>query len=541
MTARPHALPVAARRAAQDVSSVCRVTARALLFVGRMRHPTARWNSEVLIAFGWWSTWCALPALLASALVPEHAALLAFAAIAAALWATRRAGVSARRTRVGAACALAACAGAVAQPAWLRVTARAGAALGLEPAPLDTATRIEPALWLGAGLVGPLAEELLYRERLLRALRPAGPAGAVALTSVLFALPHREPWWMLGALLFGLWLGALALASRGVWLCVGYHAGFNLACLSAGMPLLPCLVCCAAALAGAALLFASLRVLRAPRAAAPACALATLLIAGSAPALVVDFSGELALEPIHPVLAPFRIEGAGVATLNGSGAGVALETLSLAGGIAGSHIVPVTDPLVSNGGLVAFRLAARLGTGALRPFQPAVSLSTPQLSRGALAVRGEARMCMLTLNCGHGLDLPLDGGTPESSIGLGVGGSLFIHPSPALRHSVLGAPWTPRTALLSVPTPGGGTATAFASGFAHGPLSFSGSTALSGGAVQLVTPLVVQSSAGITLPTGFARLTLRFVPEPDALLVLPPSIALLAAGARRMRRRGGSS
>jgi len=56
-----------------------------------------------------------------------------------------------------------------------------------------------------------------------------------------------------------------------------------------------------------------------------------------------------------------------------------------------------------------------------------------------------------------------------------------------------------------------------------------------------VTPLVVQSSDGVTLPTGFARLTLRFVPEPDALLVLPPSIALLAAGARRMRRRGGSS
>ena len=214
-----------------------------------MRHPTARRSSEVLTAFGWWSTWCALPALLASALAAEHAALLAFTAFAAALFATRRAGVSARRTRVGAACALAACAGAVAQPAWLRATARTGAALGLAPAPLDTATRTTPApmLWFGAGLAGPLAEELLYRERLLRALRPAGPAGAVALTSVLFALPHGEPWWMLGALLFGLWLGALALASRGVWLCVGYHAGFNLACLAAGMPVLPRLVCCAAA------------------------------------------------------------------------------------------------------------------------------------------------------------------------------------------------------------------------------------------------------------------------------------------------------
>ena len=83
--------------------------------------------------------------------------------------------------------------------------------------------------------------------------------------------------------------------------------------------------------------------------------------------------------------------------------------------------------------------------------------------------------------------------------------------------------------------------TAFASGFAHGPLSFTGSTARPGGAVQLVTPVVVHGSEGLSPPSGFARLTLHFVPEPRALFVLAPSIALLAAGARRRRRRGGSS
>jgi hypothetical protein len=298
---------------------------------------------------------------------------------------------------------------------------------------------------------------------------------------------------------------------------------------------------CTAALAGAALLFGALRVARARSAGALAGALAVVLAAGSASAFVVDFSAELTFDPLHPVVPRARIEGTGVATLNGSGAGAALETLALAGGIAGSDIVPVTDPIVSNGGLVAMRLSARVGSGALRPFQPAASLSMPQLTENALPVRGEARLCMLTLTCGAGIALPLHLETPQASVGLGVGGALYIHPSPTLRHTVLGAPWTVRTALLSVPTPEGGTATAFASGFAHGPLSLTGSTAQSGGAVQLVTPLVVEGSQGIELPTGFARLTLHFVPEPDALLVLPPSIALLAAGARRRRRRRRSA
>jgi hypothetical protein len=347
---------------------------------------------------------------------------------------------------------------------------------------------------------------------------------------------------MLGAFLFGLWLGALALASRGLSPCIGYHAGLNLACLGAGMPVRPRAICVAAALAGSALLVASLRAARAGRArCACAGALALLLAAGSAAARVVDFSGELALEPLHPSLPPARIEGVGVATLNGSGAGAALRTLSLAGGLAGTVTIPVTDPIVSNGGLVALRFAARLGSGALRPFQPAVSLSTPQLSQGALALHGSARLCMLTGACGMGLDLPLYSDLLGVPRGLGVGGLLAVEPTGTARHTVLGAPWTPRTALLAVPTSGGSSATAFASGFAHGPFSFSGSTALPGGAVQLVTPLLVEGTAGLTPPTGFTRLTLHFVPEPRALFVLAPSIALLAAGARRRRRRGGSS
>ena len=511
----------------------------------RVSTPGSNPIDPTLEALAWWSAWCALPALLALVLSPLLAALAAFSLVAAGLLATRPRPDGARRARVrvALACGLALAAGALAQPAWLRLTAQVGLALGFAPvAATPGAARLTagPIAWLAVGAVGPLAEELLVRERMLGALRPHGPLAAVLVSSALFAIPHREPWWMLGAWLLGLWLGALALAQRGVALCVGYHAGVNLAGLAAGVPLRPRATCAAAALASAAPLCASLRLLRVGRAAPIAAGLAALLATGSALALVVDYRGELAIEPLHPAFPTARIEGVGVATLNGTSAGAALGTLSLAGGLAGTDVVPVTDPLVSNGGLVALRVSGRLGTGALRRFQPAVSLSTPQLSHGELPVRGDARLCMLVESCGIGLDLPFTWRDAQGTVGLGVGGMIAIAPLSTLRHTLLGAPWTPRTALLAVPTPDGGKVTAFASGFAHGPLSFTGSTARPGGAVQLVTPLAVHGAEGLAPPSGFARLTLHFVPEPRALLVLAPSIALLAAGARRRRRRGGS-
>ena len=502
-------------------------------------------RDSVLEALAWWSAWCALPALLALVLPPLLASLAAFAAVAAGLLATRPRVADARRARVALACGLAIAAGALAQPSWLRVTAQVGLALRLAPlasTPDAAPLRAAPIAWLAVGAAGPLAEELLYRERVLGALRAHGSLAAVAVSSALFAIPHREPWWMLGAGLLGLWLGALALAQRGIALCVGYHAGVNLAGLAAGVPLRPRATCAAAALASAGPLCASLRLLRVRRAAPITAALAALLAAGSALAHVVDYRGELAIEPLQPAFPTAHIEGVGVATLNGTSAGAALETLSLAGGLTGTDIAPVTDPLVSNAGIVALRVSGRLGTGALRPFQPAVSLSTPQLSRGGLPVRGEARLCMLVASCGGGLDLPFTWREAQDTVGLGVGGMIAIAPLSTIRHTLLGAPWTPRTALLVVPTPNGGSLTAFASGFAHGPLSFTGSTARPGGAIQLVTPLVIHGEdEGLSPPSGFARLTLHFVPEPRALFVLPPSVALLAAGARRRRRRGGSS
>jgi hypothetical protein len=262
--------------------------------------------------------------------------------------------------------------------------------------------------------------------------------------------------------------------------------------------------------------------------------------AAGARAEVFDFEGELTLDPLLPAIPPVRIEGTGVATLNGSGAGAALRTLSLAGGVAGTATVPVTDPVVSNGGIEALRMKARVGTGRLRPFQPPVSFSEPQLASGELPVHGALKLCLYG-GCGLGLNLPLYGATVNGVAGLGLDGLLPIAPLATIRHSLLGAPWTPGTASLAVETPQGGVVDAFESGFAHGPFSFTGATALPGGRVSLVTPLALESLSGIAPPSGFARLTLRFVPEPRAWFVLAPSIALLLLGARRRSRRGGSS
>ena len=125
---------------------------------------------------------------------------------------------------------------------------------------------------------------------------------------------------------------------------------------------------------------------------------------------IFDFEGELELEPLLPALPPVRIGGVGVATLNGSGAGAALATLSLAGGVAGTATVPVTDPMVSNGGFEKLRLKARIGSGRLRPFQPPVSFSLPQLSSGELPVDGAVKLCASS-RAAPGARLPLHGVT----------------------------------------------------------------------------------------------------------------------------------
>jgi membrane protease YdiL (CAAX protease family) len=126
-------------------------------------------------------------------------------------------------------------AGCVSYPGWIVATWLVGNALGLPPRTVGLSATAGPALWLAALLLAPVFEELLYRERLLDALRVRlGAPAAVAATSALFALPHAEPWHIAATALVGLGLGAARCAGAPLAACMAFHAGLNAAAWLAG-------------------------------------------------------------------------------------------------------------------------------------------------------------------------------------------------------------------------------------------------------------------------------------------------------------------
>lgn len=128
-------------------------------------------------------------------------------------------------------------AGYVSFPAVLTCVIAAGLQLGLTPIGRTPPSSGDFGLWLAALVFGPIFEELLYRERLLLALRHVlGGAGAIVVTSALFAIPHLESWHLFGTFLVGIALGTVMHAGRSLMLCIGIHAGLNLASLVCGAP-----------------------------------------------------------------------------------------------------------------------------------------------------------------------------------------------------------------------------------------------------------------------------------------------------------------
>jgi hypothetical protein len=262
------------------------------------------------------------------------------------------------------------------------------------------------------------------------------------------------------------------------------------------------------------------------------------LSSGPAAAGPRDFEAEIAL--VLPGLGGRVVaQGQGVAQLGGV---TQLETLSLDGFVAGSTIVPVTDPLVSNGGLVAVRLDASLRTGDLRidPFAP--PWSEPALADGALALRGEIRLCLVLLDCSTGIALPLSAG--PGTRGLGVGGIVTVGGSGTVRLSLYGAPFTLNTTSVMGSTAGGSAFTLLSHGSLHGPLSFTSTAGLTisgiGGRLGLVTPMRVVSAPVIPgendLP-AFASVEIQLLPEPATLAPLLIGAGALALAGRRRRAR----
>jgi len=80
--------------------------------------------------------------------------------------------------------------------------------------------------------VGPaIGEELLFRGIILRSLAARLPGGlAVLLSAILFGAIHFDALQGLGAMLIGLYLGFLALATGSLWPAIAAHAINNLLC-----------------------------------------------------------------------------------------------------------------------------------------------------------------------------------------------------------------------------------------------------------------------------------------------------------------------
>ena len=181
------------------------------------------------------SVWCLL--LLGSALVPwlggQGARLGAYAAGVLLLLVARPRG---RGPAPLLAALFAGASGFAALPAWLALVAALGGAVGLAPARAGVGAP-DASAWLANVALAPVLEELLYRERLLPALRArVGAPAALALSSAAFAAPHLEPWSMLTTGCVGLALGGVFLATGRVEPCIAGHAGLNAAALACGLP-----------------------------------------------------------------------------------------------------------------------------------------------------------------------------------------------------------------------------------------------------------------------------------------------------------------
>jgi len=251
-----------------------------------------------------------------------------------------------------------------------------------------------------------------------------------------------------------------------------------------------------------------------------AAALIGLCLAGGASARVLGYEGTLTLDFIQH-LPTVAFTGAAVATVNGSAGRIPLSSLRLAGGITGSTLVPLTDPDLAP--LLFAWPRGTLGTGVLAP----ISGGGSPLTRNELPLGGDLRLCILFVPwCPSYLPVPL---TVGGTRGAGIGGLITVNTfgTAGFKISIAGTPWTIGAITVS---------NSVRSGFAHGPVSGTTTTAKEGGVVQLVTPVRVTTTLGSGMDfIGTLRIVL--VPEPGTGLLFGAGVIALAAKVRRRLKR----
>ncbi len=230
----------------------------------------------------------------------------------------------------------------------------------------------------------------------------------------------------------------------------------------------------------------------------------------------VRFEASLEIEAAG--LEPARARGVGVALVNGGAGGRALGSLSLPGDWLG-----LSAPLETASGETQALLALANGPASLTGGSAERGLGGP------MPLHGTLHLCLLT-GCQATLPVPA---TSEGTRGIGLGGGPIVASDPVSGVTVTlqGAPWS--LGPVTIRTTNG---TAYRTGFAHGPLSETSSTATVSGVLQLVTPISITSSTGTRLP-AFGVLTLHVIPEPGRALLFVAAAGLLVLLGRKRSAR----
>jgi hypothetical protein len=275
-----------------------------------------------------------------------------------------------------------------------------------------------------------------------------------------------------------------------------------------------------------------------------------VLLAIPASAIQMQFVGEAAIEFVNLGSQTATDTGTGVAIVNGSSGGPGhLNTLTLTTNYATiDGVIDVTDPIVTAGGIVEIRLTSLKAQpsgaggrgGSFGPISGALQ-NTSLAGGGTLASSGTVRLCLFVPGCtGANLSSSLAQTVNGVRTGAGIGGVVTIGAFGPIRVSLLGAPWTVKTASISNRTDNEGITFFARNGFAHGPASLTSSTAVTSGVVQLVSPnqQTVQGVPGNSDKGGtITRSTIRFIPEPGLLALLGAGAAGVVLLGRSRRRR----
>jgi hypothetical protein len=211
---------------------------------------------------------------------------------------------------------------------------------------------------------------------------------------------------------------------------------------------------------------------------------ATLGIGGSTPARAVElpFVGELSIAIM--TLEPIAIRGSGTAIAE-TRDGAHMTSLALGAGVFAAEqlVITLTDP-------AAFPIMGLQATAS----NAAASFAETGGGRfgGAMPLNGIVKVCLFGAcsTAVANIDVPL-------SV-VGNGGSATV--TGAVNITVSGAPWTTGTAAVGTVANNGG---------AHGPASFTSSTAQVDGQLNAVTPIYVSTNIGASsvVPVfGFLRL-----------------------------------